>query len=119
MAESTSPTSSSGSSTVLDRMPPVHLPDLHALSEAQTRGKACVWCAVTLAPVTAVDLGERDADAHGSLTRWFPRSCRECVIRRLYRVQLDHTQSCEQCADNPALCETGRRLRSALKTVRR
>ena len=35
------------------------LPDMARMSDAQVRGAACAWCAVVLAPATAVDLGLR------------------------------------------------------------
>lgn len=118
MADVSDPASGVGSRTGT-LTPPVHLPDPDGLSEPQVCGRACVWCAVALSNPTAVDLGERAVDAHGSSTHWFPRGCRPCVLLYVYRAQLDHTQSCEQCADDPALCNIGTVLRQVLKELRR
>lgn len=121
MAESTFRPSPPGSAAVDPRMAPVELPAPRTLSEPQRRGRACVWCAVTLTPQTAIDLGERrEVDSHGSLRwSWFPRGCRACAGVRCYRALLDHSASCEQCADEPALCATGRAMRTILRAVRR
>ncbi|MFF5278803.1 hypothetical protein [Streptomyces sp. NPDC000133] len=54
------------------------LPAIKTLSQAQQRGVQCVFCAVTLSARTAVDLGPRMTDAHGSAARWFPRCCTTC-----------------------------------------
>ncbi|MGW0538562.1 hypothetical protein [Streptomyces sp. NPDC003032] len=117
MSESTVPSSATGSGTVLDRMPLVELPDVRTLATAQVCGEACVWCAATLT-TTAVGLGEREVEAHGSLTRWAPRCCRDCGFKRIYTALLDHSQNCEQCADNLALCTVGTVLRMAMRLVR-
>ncbi|MFD0555290.1 hypothetical protein ACFQ0X_43525 [Streptomyces rectiviolaceus] len=119
MAESTFPTSAAERGTVADRMPPVGLPDARTLSEAQVRGHACVWCTVTLTTSTATDLGVRDAGEHGSPVCWFPRACQICACRHFYRALLDHSQTCEQCADDPSRCVEGIALRRMLKEVRR
>ncbi|MCX4667385.1 hypothetical protein OG453_12040 [Streptomyces sp. NBC_01381] len=36
-----------------------------------------------------------------------------------YKALLDHTQGCEQCADEPARCAEGSALRRTLKEARR
>ncbi|MGW8684337.1 hypothetical protein ACWGNN_25350 [Streptomyces sp. NPDC055817] len=95
------------------------VPDLGTLSDPQVRGQACVWCAVILCAKTAVDLGPRDAQFHGTAARWFPRGCRPCSVQAAYLLLLEHTQCCEQCEDDPALCEDGRSLRGRLREVRR
>ncbi|MEV0526652.1 hypothetical protein AB0I66_24730 [Streptomyces sp. NPDC050439] len=74
---------------------------------------------MALSNATAVNLGERSVDAHGSCTHWFPRACRSCAKTNVYKALLDHTQSCEQCNDAPALCEGGSALRATLKVARR
>lgn len=75
-----------------------------------------MWCAVILGCGQAVDLGERNDER---ARRWFPRGCRPCAIRYVYPVQLDHTQNCEQCTDDPALCAHGTWLRLAMRRARR
>lgn len=97
----------------------VPVPDPEGLTEQQVRGRACVWCAVALNNATAIDLGTREQQAHGTLTHWFPRTCRPCAVLHAYRAQLDHMQSCMQCADEPARCDEGSALRLALRLVRR
>lgn len=99
--------------------PPALLPDPMDLSEAQIRGADCVWCAETLTPETAVDLGEKVAEAYGIAAHWFPRACRDCVGPQTYRALLDHAQTCEQCADDQSRCETGKALREAVREARR
>ena len=54
------------------------LPAVASLSAAQQRGAACVHCGITLSARTAVDLGPRLVDAHGSSAQWFPRCCTSC-----------------------------------------
>lgn len=99
---------------VAHRVPPVE-----GLSVAQTCGRTCVWCAVVLTTETAVDLGTRSERRFDTDFVWFPRGCRVCAEAHAYRALLDHTQSCEQCADEPALCREGHTLRQVLKEVRR
>ncbi|MFD4483221.1 hypothetical protein ACFWPU_44935 [Streptomyces sp. NPDC058471] len=118
MAENTSPLTTAGSGPIDHRLPPVDLPDVHSLSEPQVRGRACVWCAVTLATPIAVDLGVQEPDA-GRHIRWYPRACRDCIGYRLYLAQLTHVQTCEQCADDPARCSQGTVLRRWLREARR
>ena len=87
------------------------LPDMARMSDAQVRGAACAWCAVILAPATAVDLGERRIrllDRHITVR---PRGCRTCVAERVPAVLENHVGMCEQCVDNVADCETGNGLR--------
>lgn len=93
------------------------LPALGTLSVAQTCGRACVWCAVTLCTATAVELGERRGEDDFV---WYPRSCRLCATRPAYLALLAHVQKpCVQCADNPALCTEGSALRQTLREARR
>lgn len=87
------------------------IPDLARASDPQFRGAACAWCAVTLAPATAVELGERPIrllDRHITVR---PRGCRVCVAEQLPATQQAHVAGCEQCVDNPASCDTARALR--------
>jgi hypothetical protein len=95
------------------------LPTPEALTEAQARGRDCAWCAITLAAGSAIDLGERVGDFHGVQARWFPRCCPPCALRYIYPAQLDHTQNCEQCTDDPSLCAHGTWLRLTMRQARR
>ncbi|MBW8739926.1 MAG: hypothetical protein JF621_23380 [Streptomyces turgidiscabies] len=87
------------------------LPDTARMSDAPVRGAACAWCAVILAPATAVDLGLRRIrllDRHITVR---PRGCRICVAEHLAATQQAHAAGCEQCVDAPGVCETARALR--------
>lgn len=87
------------------------LPDMARMSDPQVRGAACAWCAVILAPATAVDLGPRPIrllDGHITVR---PRGCRVCVAKQLPATQQAHVAGCEQCVDNPAVCDIARALR--------
>jgi hypothetical protein len=89
------------------------------LSDAQVRGAACAWCAVILAPATAVDLGPRPIrllDRHVTVR---PRGCRVCVAEHLPATQRAHAAGCEQCVDAPGVCETARALRHLEMAVTR
>lgn len=97
----------------------IPVPAVDSLSVAQTCGRACVWCAVTLATETAVELGRRSTPRFGAAFEWFPRSCLQCAAWHVYRVLIEHAQSCEQCADDPACCAEGSALRTTLKAARR
>lgn len=95
------------------------VPDLARVSDAQFRGAACAWCAVTLSPATAVDLGPRRIrrlDGHLTI---HPRGCRACAAERVPAVQQGHSSMCEQCADAPGICATARALRHLEMTVTR
>lgn len=97
----------------------VALPDPAGLAEEQVCGRRCIWCAANLDNTTAADLGAREVDAHGSITPWFPRCCPPCGRTHIYSALLDHTQRCEQCADDLTRCPDGTALRCVLRTVRR
>lgn len=86
------------------------LPALDGLSEAQVRGKACVWCGVILAADTAVDLGPRRKGRLDGTYDWFPRGCKTSVGMEAFRALHDHAPACEQCVDEAERCETGRAL---------
>lgn len=95
------------------------LPDMARMSDAQVRGAACAWCAVILAPATAVDLGPRRIrllDRHITVR---PRGCRTCVADRMPAVLENHAGMCEQCVDDVAVCETARALRHLEMAVSR
>jgi hypothetical protein len=96
---------SSADGDVLALLP---LPRVSAPSGLQARGAACVWCQTRLTVETAVDLGERTGP--GGVTH-FPRGCPDCVRAAALRTYGVHTDNCEQCVDNPLLCETRRALR--------
>ncbi|MFE6962211.1 hypothetical protein [Streptomyces sp. NPDC057696] len=120
MDESAGHTLSAKGGTVLAEDPLSPLPpDTEALTEPQIRGRDCVWCAVTLGAGSAIDLGERVASFRGTVARWFPCGCRPCAMRHVYPAQLNHTQTCEQCADDPALCAHGTWLRLVMRQTRR
>ncbi|WP_327180442.1 hypothetical protein OG599_35110 (plasmid) [Streptomyces sp. NBC_01335] len=56
----------------------VELPDPATLSDAQQRGAGCVWCAASLTPGDAHDLGPRPDPGFGGSVTWFPRCCITC-----------------------------------------
>ncbi|MFE6155658.1 hypothetical protein [Streptomyces sp. NPDC057889] len=120
MAETTDHTTTARGSTGLaaEFLAPLLL-DPEVLTEPQIRGRYCVWCAVTLGADSAIDLGERSASFHGTVARWFPRSCRPCALQHVYPAQLDHTQNCEQCTDDPTVCAHGTWLRLVMRQARR
>lgn len=97
----------------------VELPPIGTLTQAQVRGAACVWSAVMLRTTTAIDLGPREAEFHGTVARWFPRGCRSCAVQSAYLALLGHAQCCDQCEDDPARCEPGGRLRRAVREAGR
>ncbi len=93
--------------------------DLAAVSDPQFRGAACAWCAVILAPATAVDLGPRRIRLLDGHITARPRGCRACVAEHLPVTQQAHAAGCEQCVDAPGVCETARALRHLEMTVTR
>ncbi|QEV18653.1 hypothetical protein [Streptomyces alboniger] len=98
---------------------PVDLPDPSGLAEDQVCGRRCVWCVTSLSTDAAVDFGERrEVSPHGGVSSWHPRCCRPCGFEHVYRALLDHTQSCEQCADDLTRCAVGKALRMAMRQVR-
>lgn len=120
MAESTGPKpgARSGPGNTLEARP-TQVPDPGGLSEEQVRGRACVWCAITLNNATAHDLGMRSMRRLDTEFAWFPRSCRSCTVVAAHALLLDHSESCLQCYDNQARCTDGSALRQTLKEVRR
>ncbi|MET9147711.1 hypothetical protein [Streptomyces sp. NPDC004042] len=84
------------------------LPTLDGLTDDQSRGADCVWCADgPLSVAAAVNLGEQHATPDRA---WFPRSCRSCVSDRARRALARHTPLCEQCTDDPHICQINRTL---------
>ncbi|MFI2632645.1 hypothetical protein ACH5A2_19935 [Streptomyces collinus] len=81
---------------------------MSVLAETQRRGAACVWCQTRLTIETAVDLGERTGPAN---VKTFPRGCPDCVRAAALHTYGAHADTCEQCVDDPSLCETRRALR--------
>jgi hypothetical protein len=92
------------------------LPDVDDLSDDQRRGAVCVWGDSPLTPLSAVDLGERQADDG---TNWFPRGCRWHAQRRAMEALQAHSGSCEQCVDDHAQCPAGLGLVRLVKETRR
>ncbi|MFI1734058.1 hypothetical protein ACH40E_33565 [Streptomyces acidicola] len=87
------------------------LPDLASWSEQQIRGTFCVWDSVALG-ATAVDLGQLDVNGRIG----FPRACRLCMRAHVTGSDAAHRAMCEQCVDDQAVgsetvCDTGRALR--------
>jgi hypothetical protein len=106
-------------STTIDALALLTLPDLDGLSEAQVRGRACVWTGVILTAETAVDLGPRTASRAGGSVPWFPRATGPAVHRAAHREILDHGARCEQCADDFYQCPTGLALWRLAREYRR
>ncbi|GGT31202.1 hypothetical protein GCM10014713_25810 [Streptomyces purpureus] len=52
------------------------LPRIGTLTQRQQRGQDCVWCGISLATGTAVDLGPRPLRILDYTANWFPRACR-------------------------------------------
>ncbi|MFD7794301.1 hypothetical protein [Streptomyces sp. NPDC059759] len=113
MAATTSATTSTEPVTVLP------LPGLGELTEPQVRGQACVWDAVPLSGVPAVDLGPQSAQRAGAPVQWFPRGCPRCVADAALRALHEHAPSCEQCVDDGSNCPEGLVLRRLLRSTRR
>lgn len=101
---------------VTDPLVLLELPDVDDLSDDQRRGTICVWGDSPLTPLSAVDLGERQADDG---TSWFPRACRPCAVGRAMNALQDHSGSCEQCVDDHTQCPTGLGLVRLVRETRR
>jgi len=106
-------------SSMAEAIAVLSLPGLGSLTEQQVRGQACVWDAVPLTGVPAVDLGEQKVSRAGQLTRWFPRACPACVAAAALRALHEHAPRCKQCVDDAARCPEGLVLRRLMRDVRR
>jgi hypothetical protein len=104
-------TSQTSSAQTVDTVALLPLPSLDRLTEQQVRGATCVWDGIALTTGNAVDLGPRPARRAGSTFQWFPRACPACVRTAAQRIHDLHTGTCEQCVDDPSLCEIRRALR--------
>ncbi|MGW0835468.1 hypothetical protein [Streptomyces prunicolor] len=92
------------------------VPDPDDLSDEQRRGAVCVWGDRPLTHLSAVDLGEQQADDG---TNWYPRACRPHVQRHAMEALQTHSGSCEQCADDHTRCPSGLGLVRLIKETRR
>jgi hypothetical protein len=86
------------------------LPSLDGLTEQQVRGTACVWDAVPLLGIEAVNLGPRVKKHLGRTYDWFPQACPRCVREAAIRAVREHPGMCEQCTDDASVCDTRRAL---------
>ncbi|MET7359193.1 hypothetical protein ABZS76_12155 [Streptomyces sp. NPDC005562] len=118
MADIPGPPSGAGSSAGTLQAP-LELPAPGSLAEEQVCGRRCVWCAAGLNNSTAVDLGAREVDAHGSGERWFPRGCRACAYAHFCEASDQHRQGCKQCSTGLPWCTTGQRLFGAAVRISR
>jgi hypothetical protein len=92
--------------TTVDALTLLPLPTmLHLLTGEQLRGADCVWCYGRLNSETAFDLGAHSGTIKGvEDSTWFPRGCPACVAHKARTAIRDHSESCEQCADDPVRC---------------
>ncbi|MEV5979119.1 DUF6415 family natural product biosynthesis protein [Streptomyces sp. NPDC052114] len=65
------------------------LPAADALSDAQVRGRDCVFCGITLRAGAAVDLGAQHVKRLDARVNWFPRACRPCADGAYVTALLD------------------------------
>ncbi|MCX4550494.1 hypothetical protein OG204_14275 [Streptomyces sp. NBC_01387] len=93
------------------------LPAIDSLSQRQQRGMDCVWCGITLAPGTAVDLGPRDVRILDHTTQWFPRACKRHDGTAAYRAVLAHAEQCPDCLTTG--CPVGAQLRRIVRETRK
>lgn len=89
------------------------------LAPEQIRGAACVWCTAPLNAENATDFGARHGTFMGQSTIWYPRACRPCTNRAARTQYAAHPRTCEQCVDDPTLCDTQRALRRLALETRR
>ncbi|MEV0304282.1 hypothetical protein [Streptomyces prasinus] len=97
-------------------LPLIPLPALEDLPDARARGAECVWGGEPLSTATAMDLGERLSPNGRAL---FLRSCRHCTVQAVLAAHKYHRYRCEQCVDDPTLCDTLRGLRLLALELRR
>jgi len=81
------------------------------LTAKQVRGASCVWCGTPLNAETAVDFGARSESLSGVVAPWYPRGCGGCVRKTALAEYNQHPRTCEQCVDDPGLCDARRSLR--------
>ena len=105
------------STRTIDALALLELPALDGLSEVKVRGAACIWCSVILTAETAVNLGERRHKRLGGHFYTFPRSCRPCTRNAAGAALRVHAGCCEQCVDDPNICETAAALRQLREGV--
>ena len=67
----------------------VTLPPVVTLSAQQQRGVHCVFCGAALHTGAVRDLGPQLTEAHGSVVRWFPRSCQSCPTGQALPMMCD------------------------------
>lgn len=91
------------------------LPALDGLTEAQVRGRDCVWCGIVLTAETAIDCGPRRKKHLGTAYDWFPRSCTSCTGGAALRALHDHAPACKECCAYAGGCDTGRILLSLIR----
>ncbi|KPI20087.1 hypothetical protein OK074_7636 [Actinobacteria bacterium OK074] len=95
------------------------IPPVATLSEQQVCGHVCVWCGAALATGRVVDLGQRQIQRLDCHITMFPRACRACVRVQAEVAVRGHTDTCEMCVIDDALCEEGTILRELMWEYRR
>lgn len=95
------------------------LPAVGTRTPEQIRGAACVWCGTHLTGADAIGLGTRSGNFGGVITAWFPRGCAPCTLADVRKAFNVHPRTCEQCVDDPTLCEIRKDLRRLALEVRR
>ncbi|MBL1108505.1 hypothetical protein JK361_28625 [Streptomyces sp. 5-8] len=96
-------------------LPSLQFPDLGTLPDERGRGAACLWGGEPLSIATALDLGEHPHEG----TTLFLRGCRVCTLRAALAAHKAHPGMCEQCTDDPSICEIRRGLRRLALELRR
>ncbi|MFD4631431.1 hypothetical protein ACFVYR_21340 [Streptomyces sp. NPDC058284] len=92
------------------------LPSVGTLSDGQVRGRDCVFCGITLTAATAVDLGTHDITRLGTVTHWFPRTCRSCAAGGYLDCLLDAAFSaCRELPPVEQLLDLYLRLRHEVR----
>jgi hypothetical protein len=92
------------------------VPDWADLSEQQGRGTACAWCGIILSTATAVDLGVRRIRVLDGHLNTYPRACRTCMRAKVQDAAAQHPGMCEHCAtvttsfDAATACDTAQAL---------
>ncbi|MGW2720869.1 hypothetical protein [Streptomyces sp. NPDC001492] len=109
------------STTTIDALALLELPDPDGLTTEQVRGAVCIWNRnePPLTAATAVDLGERRHKRLDGRYSTFPRACHRHTHEAAYKALIAHTASCEQCVDDSTQCPTGRALLRLMREHRR